>query len=133
MLGRHLIVLLTITAPILAACSQGRDYPTNRQDDAYDLAAMALTDDDVPQQMAAIGGGSLDNLAWANSSNPPDDEERDSMVKQLEAQGRISGYVTQYAFDPEAQSLGDAILPHLGRPHLFTVQSTLYTEEHFAY
>ena len=133
MLGRTWLVLFALTALALAACSQGRDYPSNLEDDAYALEAMALTDADIADGMATIGGTQLDNEQWARMFNPADQQELNARLNQLDAQGRVSGFATQYAwYEPNAQSLRDTILPHPGRPHLFTVQSTLYTEEHFA-
>jgi len=115
------------------ACGNSRSYPTNREDEAYDLEAMALTDADIPAGMAAIGGVKLDNQQWAQTFNPIDKAEFDARVNQLDAQGRVNGFITQYAwFEPNAQNLRDTILPHLGRPHLFTAQSTLFTEEKLA-
>lgn len=118
---------------LLSGCSSGRAYPTNRDDDGYDLKAMALTEADIPAGMAAIGGVKLDNQQWAQTFNPIDKADFDARVNQLDAQGRVWGFVTQYAwFEPNAKNLRDTILPHLGRPHLFTVQSTLFTEQQLA-
>ena len=133
MLGRISFSAFVLVVLTLAACTQGRDYPTNRGDEEYDLTAMSLIDADLPDGMASIGGGLLDNLKWAETFNPVDEKEMDALVNQLVAQGRLTAFVTQFAwFEPGAQSLRDAILPHLGQPHLFTVQSTLYTEEKLA-
>ena len=133
MLGRASLSVFVFVSFVIAGCAQGRDYPTNRGDETYNLEAMSLIDGDFPDGMASIGGGLLDNLQWAGTFNPADEDELDALVNQLVAQGRISAFVTQFAwFEPGAQSLRDAILPHLGQPHLFTVQSTLYTEEKLA-
>ncbi len=111
------LALLLVGIPLLAACDQGRDYPSDKGDDEYDLAAMSLQVGDMPVDftMQEIDEPSFDNERWANEVFESDDPE--AKARQLDAQGRLRNHVA--AFTP----------PGLGRVLAITAMSTLYTND----
>lgn len=124
------LALLLVSIPLLAACDQGRDYPSDKGDGDYDLAAMALQESDMPKDFvgqeidAQVDPGSpcptsdlacFDNTVWANKVFDTDDPE--AKASQLEAQGRLINHVV--AFSP----------PSLGKILSVTAVSTLYTND----
>jgi len=113
----RVLTLLLLSIPVLAACNSGRTYPSNKGDDEYDLAAMALRETDMPRGFTAqpIDDASFDNERWANEVFDTSDPE--AKQAQLDAQGRLTNHVA--AFAP----------PGLGKILSITAVSTLYTNE----
>lgn len=85
-----------------AACSNGRSYTTTRADGDYDLAAMALTADEMPDGLtpALLTKHEYDNTDWVttlrgaqilDSTVSADDQQ-----KQLDDEGRVRSWVSVY-------------------------------------
>jgi hypothetical protein len=106
------VLLLLATA----ACGNGKTYTTTKGDDQYDLSAMALRAGDVPKGLeeVEIEDHTFDNERWAGLFGQDDPENKQ---KQLEAQGRLKGYVTAFSTGQLAKVLA------------VTSISTLYTDE----
>jgi len=87
---------LLLTLPALAACDGGRDYAEARDDDKYDLAAMALQLSDLPAgfEQEEIPEPIFDNLDW---SLVFDTEDPGGKEAQLAAQGRLTNYVSAFS------------------------------------
>ena len=113
----RVLALCLLSIPLFVACDEGRTYPTNKGDDEYDLAAMALRETDMPKDFTQqeIAEPSFDNERWANEVFDTDDPE--AKQAQLDAQGRLTNHVV--AFTP----------PGLGKILSITAVSTLYTNE----
>ncbi|MEO8540140.1 MAG: hypothetical protein ABI577_10410 [bacterium] len=111
------LALLLVSIPLLAACSEGRDYPSNKGDGDYDLAAMSLRESDMPPDFVQqqIDEPAFDNQRWATEVFDTDDPE--AKAAQLDAQGRLTNHVA--AFTP----------PGLGKVLSITSVSTLYTND----
>lgn len=111
------LALLLVGIPLFAACDQGREYPSNKSDDEYDLSSMSLRPGDMPPnfEMQEIEEPSFDNERWANEVFETDDPE--AKARQLDAQGRLRNHVA--AFTP----------PGLGKVLAITAMSTLYTND----
>ncbi len=111
------LALLTI------ACGEGREYPANLDDDRYDLAAMALPDDQAPLGMEAYTDENgeptevdFSNKQWAEAF--ADDPEVEA--NRLDAIGRLTAHLKFFVrSDPYDRQAG---------PRFFITQSTLYTE-----
>ncbi len=108
--------LILASAALLAACDDDRSYDPGRGDDEYDLAAMSLTEADMPADFTRqeIEEPEFSNEEWAEVF---DTDDIDAKLRQLEAQGRLKNYVS--AFSP----------PGLGKVLAVTAVSTLYTNE----
>lgn len=113
----RVLALVLLSIPIFVACDEGRTYPTNKGDNEYDLAAMALRVTDMPKDFTAqaIEEPAFDNERWANEVFDTDDPA--AKQAQLDAQGRLTNHVA--AFAP----------PGLGKILSITAVSTLYTNE----
>jgi hypothetical protein len=111
------LALLLVSIPVLAACDSGREYPSNKGDADYDLAAMALQESDMPKDFTQqdIQEPAFDNERWANEVFAADDPA--AKAAQLDAQGRLTNHVV--AFTP----------PGLGKVLSVTAVSTLYTND----
>lgn len=110
------LALVLLGAVLFTACDSGRDYPSNKGDDEYDLAAMALTEGDMAKDFAKqdIDEPAFTNEQWAEVF---DTDDLEGKLRQLEAQGRLTNHVT--AFTP----------PGLGKVLAVTAVSTLYTDD----
>jgi hypothetical protein len=108
-----------VLALTLSACESGRSYPVNKDDKDYDLAAMALHQEDLPAGFEAgqLQDPEFDNTQWVGVYDPNDP---DAKLAQLENQGRLRGYVS--SFQPG----------ELGRVFGITAVSTLYTDPDLA-
>lgn len=97
---------------VFSACESEREYP-EKGDDEYDLAAMALTEADMPEGFSQedLGEAEFTNEQWAEFFGVDDVEAK---LAQLEAQNRIRSHVT--SFQPA----------ELGRIFNVTVFSTVY-------
>ena len=105
--------LLVLGATLLfSACDDGRTYP-EKGDDQYDLASMALREDDLPAGFTQqdIGEAEFTNEQWAEFYGVDDVEAK---LAQLKAQSRIRSHVT--TFQPK----------ELGRVFSITAVSTVY-------
>lgn len=111
------LALLTVSLVLLTACDDGRDYPSDKGDGDYDLAAMSLRESDMPKDFVQqeIEQPSFDNERWASEVFDTDDPE--GKASQLDAQGRLTNHVS--AFTP----------PGLGKVLSITAVSTLYTND----
>ncbi|MGI8926088.1 MAG: hypothetical protein ACR2HN_05500 [Tepidiformaceae bacterium] len=106
---------------LFAACGgDGSDYPDDREDDAYDLEAMALEDGDLPQGVEQRQAQSFDNAEWAEAFPNADEDQLEVRKNQLDAQGRVKGFVAIFTWD--------APIEHLGRPYQYTSHSTLFVD-----
>ena len=106
--------LLIAGAALLAACDEGKDYDSDRGDEDYDLAAMALRQEDLPAGFEQIPGTEFTGEEWAQVFGSDDPEARQA---QLEAQGWLKNYVTE------------AVPPRFGKILNVRSVSTLYTNE----
>jgi hypothetical protein len=106
--------LLGVLVLVAVACG-GRSYPTNRDDESYDLEAMSLAEEDLPDGFLARDFQSFDNDQWAAIL---DDVDPESKKSQLDAQGRVRNLISIFSWDNPAE--------HLGRPYQITSHSTLY-------
>ena len=110
-----------LLAAVTSACDDdGRSYPAGRADSDYDLGSMALHLDDLPRGFTQTeivqppqSPAQFDNETWSLIINA---DEADSLLDQLEAQGRLNNYVS--AFGPAG----------LGPVLSVTTVSTLYTD-----
>ena len=97
---------------VLSACESDRSYP-EQGDDEYNLEAMALTADDLPEGFTQeeIPDPEFTNELWAEFFGT---EDAAAKLAQLEAQSRVKSRVT--SFQPA----------ELGRVFRVTTFSTLY-------
>src|SRR5690349_21057420 len=103
--------LLLIAAAVLgvglfaAACSSSRTYTDTKGDDEYDLGAMSLKQEDLPDGMteADLPSHEFDNASWVElfGSDDPEGKQR-----QLDAQGRIKTWVSTFQADRLGRLLG---------------------------
>lgn len=115
------ILAASLVATLAASCGgDGRSYPAGRSDSDYDLRAMALKVDDLPRGFTQTeitqppgSPGQFDNERWSLIINS---DEADTLLSQLEAQGRLNNFVS--AFGPSG----------LGPVLAVTSVSTLYTD-----
>lgn len=100
----------------IAGCGNGKTYTSTKGDDQYDLGAMALRTEDVPAGLEEVPleDHAFDNERWAGLFGQEDPANKQ---KQLEAQGRLTGFVTAFS------------TPQLARVLAVTSISTLYTTE----
>lgn len=79
-----------------AACGSGESYPTGESIDDVDLGAMSLIEADLPVGFtkAELPDPEYNNDRWVSEILNPDDPE--VTLRQLEAQGRLKGYVSSY-------------------------------------
>jgi hypothetical protein len=95
----------------VAACTSSRNYSMTRPDKDYDLAAMALTEQEMPGGLkpAVLNQHDYSNADWvatlrtAQIIDPSGDATK--QTKQLDDEGRISNWVSVYS----AASLGRII------------------------
>ncbi len=85
------IALALVSAVLLTACDEGRDYDSSQGDDAYDLEAMALQQADLPAGFQQAAGYSFEPEEWAEIFGSDDPE---ATVRQLEAQGWLKNWVS---------------------------------------
>lgn len=95
-----ILALLSVT---LVACG-GRSYSTTKGDNEYDLSSMRLTQQDVPAGMEEqpLPGHEFDNEQWSQWFNT---EDFAAKQKQLDAQGRVTNYITYF----QAQEFGKVL------------------------
>src|SRR5688500_3970153 len=106
--------LLLAGVALLGACDSGKNYDSDKGDDDYDLAAMALGQDDLPSGFQQIPGTEFTGSEWAEVFGSDDPE---SKQQQLEAQGWLKNYVTE------------SVPPRFGKVLNIRSVSTLYTNE----
>ena len=111
---------LAVAIVALAACDSSDRYPTNRNDDDYNLEAMSLLADDMPTGYEEADSQAFDNQAWAEVL---DEVDPDAKKNQLDALGRIRSHIKAFQW-PQ-----DEAIQHLGEPFRFLSQSTLYVDE----
>ena len=103
-----------------------RSYATDLADADYQLDAMQLANDDMPEKgLQSIVSDSFTNEEWAQvfAQRIPSIDPAQKTI-QLEAQGRVRGYVSVFSWDDPVQ--------HLGRIQEIESHSTLYTNEEAA-
>ena len=106
--------LLLAGVALLGACDSGKNYDSDKGDDDYDLAAMALGQDDLPSGFQQIPGTEFTGSEWAEVFGSDDPEAKQ---QQLEAQGWLKNYVTE------------SVPPRFGKVLNIRSVSTLYTNE----
>jgi len=100
-----------------------RDYTTDFDDGALNLEAMALTDGDMPERgLQRLVGDTFTNEEWANAfeAQVPLADSAQKQV-QLDAQGRVLGYLALFTWDEPIQ--------HLGRTQQIESHSVIYIDE----
>lgn len=122
---RGVLFLAGVLVGVLLApgCGDGgRRYPVDLPDDAHDLEAMALREDDMPEAgLRRQFADSFDNDEWAAFFEPiVGDIDAEQRRVQLEAQGRIRGYVAAFSWDEPVR--------HLGKVQTIESTSTLYRD-----
>lgn len=109
------VALLVAGAALVSACNDdGKEYPSDKGDEEYDLAAMALQASDLPAGFEQIPGTEFTGEEWAAVFGSDDPEARQ---RQLEAQGWLKNYVTE------------SVPPRFGKVLNVRSVSTLYTNE----
>lgn len=110
------VLLSAIGFGVVAAIRDGdaHTYHSDRGDEDYDLAAMALTPNDLPADFEQREGVEFNNEEWAAIFGGDD---LDATVRQLEAQGWLRNWVTE------------ATPPRFGKVLNIRSVSTLYTNE----
>lgn len=100
----------------IASCRKSR-FPPGLDDELYDLEAMTLLPEDLPEGYVLLQEGGLDNEEFAVlfPTDAPDAKKR-----QLDALGRIGNYFVVFGWNEPVE--------HFGRPLSFTAQSTLYVD-----
>lgn len=104
------LLSLAVSGALLGAgCQDGdRSYASERDDDDYDLAAMQLTQTDMPfDAMELSVTDAFGNEEWAQlftTRDPLLDVEQ--KLIQLEAQGRIQGHLSVFTWDDPTRNLG---------------------------
>lgn len=100
---------------VFSACDDARTYP-EKGDNDYDLAAMALTEADLPAGFVQqdIGEAEFTNEQWAQFYGVDD---VDAKLNQLKAQSRIRSHVTTFRPD------------ELGKVFSITAISTVYEND----
>ncbi len=106
----------------------GGNFETNVADDQLDLAGMGLKNEDVPEGISFANEQEFDNATWAEAlvdTNAPDPEAAlEAKKRQIEAQGRVRGYVKFYQSENPIE--------HLGRPFQFASQTSVFKDEQAA-
>lgn len=103
-----------------------RSYPTDFDPDDLDLEAMALRDEDMPERgLQELVSDTFTNAEWANAfaSQLPETDPEQKQV-QLDAQGRLLGYLRLFAWDVPIE--------HLGRTQQVESHSVVYVDEEAA-
>ncbi len=121
--ARITATVFALTAALLGACGDGGvRYPVDLPDDAHDLEAMALREEDMPETgLRRQFADSFDNEEWATAfENIVGDLDAEQKRIQLESQGRIRGYVAAFAWDEPIR--------HLGKVQSIESTSTLYRD-----
>lgn len=96
-------VLAGLVLVAVAGCTSSRTYSTNRADKDYDLAAMALTQQEMPGNLApaVLTEHEYTNTAWvttlrnAQILDPSGDQAK--QAQQLDTEGRIRNWVSVYS------------------------------------
>lgn len=107
----------------VAGCGGGRaSYPADLPDEAHDLEAMALRDEDMPEVgLKRRFADFFNNEEWAAVfENIVGDTAAEQKRVQLEAQGRLRGYVAAFSWDEPVR--------HLGKVQSIESTSTLYRD-----
>ena len=115
--------LLLVLAVLSATCGGGgRVYPVDLPDDAFDLEAMALREEDMPDAGLRLQfADTFSNEEWAEVfENFLGDPPADRKLTQLEAQGRVLGYVAYFSWEEPIR--------HLGQPRSIESTTTIYRD-----
>lgn len=136
----RLVFVLVFAAGLLAGCNDDGSYASFESDDDYPLSSMLLSEDDVPAGWSVTGSTSqqagdgpeigleVDNdLAaevWVDALEPDQDAARAALLRQLEAQGRVRGYIVQFVRDDPAAEYASY--------QVIWAQSTLFKDEQAA-
>ncbi|GBD24296.1 hypothetical protein HRbin29_01974 [bacterium HR29] len=118
-----LIAVFALAGALFGACGEGGvRYPMDLPDEAHDLEAMALREEDMPEAgLRRQFADSFDNEEWAAAfENIVGDLDAEQKRIQLESQGRIRGYVAAFAWDEPIR--------HLGKVQSIESTSTLYRD-----
>lgn len=101
---------------------EGRSYAVDLPDDAFDLEAMALREEDMPDAGLQLQfADTFDNQEWAQVfENFLGDPPADRKLTQLEAQGRVLGYVAYFSWEEP--------LRHLGKLRSIESTTTIYRD-----
>jgi hypothetical protein len=103
-----------------------QDYPTEFSDGTLDLEAMALRDADMPERgLQRLVGDTFTNEEWSRAfeSQVPLVDAAQKQI-QLDAQGRVLGYLALFTWD--------APIEHLGRTQQIESHSVIYVDEEAA-
>lgn len=98
------------------------EYPVDFDDDDLNLEAMALRDQDMPERgLQRLIGDTFTNQEWASAfeQQVPFVDAAQKRI-QLEAQGRVLGYLALFTWDRPIE--------HLGRVQQIESHSTIYTD-----
>ncbi|MDW8047240.1 MAG: hypothetical protein RMK15_08185 [Chloroflexota bacterium] len=115
--------LFVVGVAFLAGCGGGGvRYPLDLPDEAHDLEAMALREEDMPDAgLRRQFADSFDNEEWAAAfENVVGDVDAERRRIQLESQGRIRGFVAAFGWDEPIR--------HLGKVQAIESTSTLYRD-----
>jgi hypothetical protein len=106
---------------LLAACDDDSSYPSNHDDDAYDLEAMSLAESDVPRGMVSVFSQQFDNQDIADVFQEEDPEAK---VRELDARGRLRSHIQIFSWG----STQDYVR-NLARVSTIYSQSSLFVDE----
>lgn len=115
---------IALVAGALAACGGegSRDYVTGIGDDEFDLSAMQVREIDMPDDgLLLVVDDTFTNEEWAAAFEAQDpDVSADQRLIQLDAQGRVLGYLTLFAWENPIE--------HLGKVQQIESHSTIYRD-----
>lgn len=101
--------VLILVFAAAAACEEDKPYPADRADEEYDLAAMALADEDLPGGWEQVINDEFDNAVTAqqfvDELDPDVEAATEALERQLEAKGRVKAQVTVYQREDPASML----------------------------
>jgi len=119
LIGGMLLIIGAVVVGLLAYLDNdgGDSYPSNRGDDEYDLASMALRTIDVPAGLTLATTLTFDNAEWSEIVGADDPELKKT---QLDSQKRIRNQLAFFTWPDNTTT------EHLGRTLSVTSQSTLF-------
>ena len=118
-IGGLLLVVGAVVVALLAYLDRdsGDRYPSNRGDDEYDLASMALRSIDVPAGLTLATTLEFNNAEWSEIVGAEDPEMKKA---QLDSQKRIRNQLAFFTWPDNTTT------EHLGQTLSVTSQSTLF-------